>query len=69
MLHIHHNIPGVLRRVNDVIADRGINVLGQHLQTAGDLGYVVFDVDAVRDVGMLHELRAIEGTIRARVLY
>ena len=69
VLHIHRNVPGVLRRVNDVIADRGMNVLGQHLQTDGEVGYVVFDVDEVKDADMLAQLRAIEGTIRARVLY
>lgn len=69
ILHIHRNQPGVLRSVNDLIADRGLNVLGQHLQTEGDVGYVVFDVDSVDNATLLDDLRAIDGTIRARVLY
>jgi len=69
VLHIHRNTPGVLRTVNDVLGDHGLNILGQHLQTRGDLGYVVFDVDEVHGSEMLEALRSIEGTIRARVLY
>jgi D-3-phosphoglycerate dehydrogenase len=68
ILHVHENRPGVLRAINDVIADRHINIVGQHLQTKGDIGYVVLDVAEARD-DVLPPLRGIEGTIRARVLY
>jgi len=69
VLHMHHNVPGVLRSINDAIADEGINVLGQYLQTSGDVGYVVLDIE--RDAGdvLLPRLRAIDGTIRSRILY
>ena len=69
VLHIHHNVPGVLRAINDAIADEGINVLGQYLQTRGDVGYVVLDIE--RDAGdlILPRLREVEGTIRSRILY
>ncbi len=69
VLHVHENVQGILRQVNDVIADQGVNIVGQHLQTRGDLGYVVLDVDAVDADVVLPQLRAIEGTIRARVLF
>jgi len=69
ILHIHRNIPGVLRAINDAIADEGINLLSQHLQTRGEVGYVVLDIE--RDAGdvLLPRLRAIDATIRARILY
>ena len=69
ILHIHENVPGVLRRINDAIADEGINLSSQYLQTRGDVGYVVLDIE--RDAGdvLLPRLRAIDGTIRARILY
>ena len=41
---LHHNVPGVLASVNNLLADEGANVSGQYLATAGELGYVVTDV-------------------------
>ncbi|MHC4938115.1 MAG: phosphoglycerate dehydrogenase [Planctomycetota bacterium] len=69
ILHIHRNIPGVLRAINDAIADEGINLLSQHLQTQGDIGYVVLDIE--RDAGhaLRERLKTVEGTIRTRILY
>ena len=69
ILHIHRNIPGVLRAINDAIADEGINLLSQHLQTQGDIGYVVLDIE--RDAGhaLRERLETVEGTIRTRILY
>ena len=69
ILHIHHNVPGVLRSINDLIGDEGINVLGQYLQTRGKVGYVVLDIERETGETILPRLRAIEGTIRSRILY
>jgi len=69
VLHIHRNRPGVLSAINDILAERDVNILGQHLQTRGEVGYVVLDVDEVDADEILPPLRDIEGTIRARVLY
>ena len=74
-MHVHRNVPGLLRRVNDVFSARGLNIAAQFLQTEGDVGYVVIETDTRRNGGvvgdetLLEELRAIEGTIRARLLY
>jgi D-3-phosphoglycerate dehydrogenase len=69
VLHTHRNRPGVLSAINDLLAERNVNILGQHLQTRGDVGYVVLDVDEVDAEDILPPLREIDGTIRARVLY
>ncbi len=34
LLHIHHNRPGMLSRVNDVFSDHRVNVAAQYLQTS-----------------------------------
>ncbi len=70
-LHVHRNVPGVLRQVSDCFARRGLNISAQFLQTTGDVGYVVIDSDNARSQAeeLLAELRAIEGTIRARLVY
>jgi D-3-phosphoglycerate dehydrogenase len=69
LLHIHHNVPGVLRQVNDVFADNGINISGEYLMTNSKIGYVVIDVEADSSRIALQKLAAIEGTIRTRVLF
>ncbi len=70
-LHVHRNVPGVLGKLNAVFSSRGLNVGAQQLQTDGEVGYVI--VDATPFQGgqgeILQDLIAIEGTIRARVLF
>jgi D-3-phosphoglycerate dehydrogenase len=70
-MHVHHNEPGMLAALIDTFTRRGINISGQFLQTDGEIGYVVIEVDGVpEDTGaLLQELRGLKGTIRARVLY
>ena len=69
IFHIHKNEPGVLMHINQVLAERDINIFGQYLQTHNQVGYVVTDVDEHWDKSALDELKAIEGTIRTRILY
>jgi D-3-phosphoglycerate dehydrogenase / 2-oxoglutarate reductase len=70
-IHVQENVPGMLRRLNDVFAQRGVNIAAQFYQTDGELGYVVLDADETGEDGaaILADLGALEGTIRARLLY
>ena len=69
LLHVHRNIPGVLAAINRVFSERDVNVAGQYLQTDDAIGYVVIDIDQDSSADALDGLRAIEGTIRCRVLH
>ena len=69
LLHIHRNVPGVLAAINGAFSQMGANVAAQFLQTRGELGYVVTDLDGRQSREALEALRQIDGTIRARVLY
>jgi len=73
-MHIHANVPGVLRRVTEVFSGRDLNIAAQYLQTDGEIGYVVVDAEArpgeeLDRKAILHDLRAVEGTVRTRWLY
>ncbi len=70
-IHVHRNVPGMLGRLNEVFSRRGLNITGQYLQTDGDMGYVVVEAegDAEESRAVLDDIRAIEGTVRARLLY
>ena len=71
LLHIHENRPGVLTAINHIFADQGINIAAQYLQTSPHMGYVVIDINAPEDIAnaALQSMKAIPGTIRARLLY
>lgn len=70
-IHVQRNVPGMLRRLNDVFANRNVNISAQNYQTDGEVGYVVMEADSVgaEAIDVLREIRALDGTIRARLLY
>ncbi|ADU91546.1 phosphoglycerate dehydrogenase [Taylorella equigenitalis] len=68
-MHIHENKPGVLAEVNKVFIDSGLNILGQYLQTNAEIGYVVVDTVVTDTATILDKLKAIDGTIKTRVIY
>jgi D-3-phosphoglycerate dehydrogenase len=70
-IQVQRNQPGELMRLNEVFTRRDINIIGQHFQTDGYIGYVVLDADGQVPEApeVLKEIRALTGTIRARMLY
>lgn len=66
--HLHHNVPGVLARVNGILAELGANIDGQTLATRGDVGYVVLDLNVGASDEVLRALRALPETIRVDIL-
>ncbi|MFK8047365.1 MAG: phosphoglycerate dehydrogenase [Halioglobus sp.] len=69
LLHIHHNVPGVMSAINSVFSENNLNVSAQYLQTTESIGYVVIDIDAEYSDMALEKLASVDGTIRARVLF
>ncbi len=69
--HLHRDTPGMLSRINEVFGRRSLNISAQYLQTANELGYVVVDSSEARNEAeaILTELRALPGTLRARLIY
>lgn len=69
IMHIHRNEPGVLQNINKVFYDREVNIAAQYLQTDGDIGYVVMDVESDDAKALFKQLLKIPATIRARILH
>lgn len=69
ILHIHRNIPGVLGDINSRLSKRGINIVGQYLNTNTDIGYVILDVETKISKEAFEILKGIKGTLRARMVY
>ncbi len=68
ILHLHHNVPGVLARLNAVIGDHDVNIAGQVLGTRGSLGYVMTDLDDAGHAELVAELEALPETVRVRTV-
>jgi D-3-phosphoglycerate dehydrogenase len=69
LIHIHENVPGILAKINHILANHGINIVGQYLKTNETIGYVITDIDKQYDKDVIKELRGIEHTIKFRILY
>ena len=68
-LHIHKNVPGIMAKINKVLAKYNLNITGQYLATDANVGYVIVEVDKEYNKEVLQALRSIENTIKFRVLY
>jgi D-3-phosphoglycerate dehydrogenase / 2-oxoglutarate reductase len=68
LLHVHHNVPGVLATVNGVLANFGVNIEGQILSTRGELGYVITDVGGQLSPALIDKLESLPETVRLRVI-
>ncbi len=69
VIHVHENIPGVMQNINQIFYSRGINILGEWLQTNTKIGYAILDLEQLHAAEeILQELKNIKGTIRTKIL-
>ncbi len=70
-IQVQRNVPGMLGKLNELFAGHAVNIAAQYYETNSDIGYVVLDADAsaADSQRILTEIRALEGTIRARLVY
>lgn len=69
LIHVHHNVPGIMAQINTVFANHQINIVGQFLMTNASIGYAITDINAEYDKDVFKSLKKIEHTIKFRVLY
>jgi D-3-phosphoglycerate dehydrogenase len=58
----------VLATINGLLADHKVNIEAQLLGTRGDLGYVLTDIAVDYPADVLDALRAMDETVRIRLL-
>jgi D-3-phosphoglycerate dehydrogenase len=68
-MHIHENVPGVLREINNFFTSKGINISAEYLQTDPEIGYVIIETESELSSSVLKDLRKIPHTIRVRMVY
>ncbi|PIB23651.1 3-phosphoglycerate dehydrogenase [Maribacter sp. 4U21] len=68
-LHIHKNVPGIMAKINEVLAKFELNISSQYLSTDNEVGYVITDLDKEYNKDVIKALKKVENTIKFRVLY
>ena len=68
LIVLHRNQPGVLARIDGMLAQRGLNIEQQVLSTTGAIGLAVTDVPGAVGDDVVEELRGMPETIRASAL-
>lgn len=68
LAQIHANMPGMLAKLNNMLAEDKNNILGQYLKTDEQIGYVVTDTEKKVSEKLLMQISAIEGNIKTRIL-
>lgn len=66
LTHLHANVPGILLAINEALAARNINIERQVLDTRGNLGYAIYDINHPCGDDLLRNLHAVPHTIRVR---
>ncbi|MGE4369744.1 MAG: phosphoglycerate dehydrogenase [Burkholderiaceae bacterium] len=64
ILHVHRNLPGAMGTLSNLMAEHGLNIVSQQLQTRGAIGYVISDVEGKADDAVMATLRAHPITVR-----
>ena len=68
LAYLHRNTPGVLAKVNQVLAEHDVNIEAQLLATRGDIGYVVTDAGSAIADDVVTSLASLASTVRLRRL-
>ena len=69
ILNIHRNVPGVLSSINTIIAQMGGNIRAQYLNTVGDVGYLIIDVDHQISQAVKSKIDELASSIKTRLLF
>ena len=68
ILHVHRNLPGAMGTLSNLMAEHGLNIVSQQLQTKGQIGYVISDVEGKVDEQVMQALRDHAITVRCDVV-
>jgi len=69
ILNIHRNVPGVLSSINTIIAQMGGNIQAQYLNTLGEVGYLIIDVDHQISQAVKSKIDELPTSIKTRLLF
>ncbi len=68
VLNIHRNVPGVLSSINSIISEFGGNIVGQHLATDSNVGYLITDLEIKEAKKAAEKIAQLSTSIRTNVI-
>ncbi len=69
VLNIHRDVPGVLSRINGLVAAMGVNIKSQYLNTSNGVGYLIMDVERNLSRAVKKKIEALDTNVRTRLLF
>jgi len=69
ILNIHTDVPGVLSRINGLIAGMSVNIKAQSYNTRNGVGYLIMDVERNLSRNIGQQIESLDSNIRTRLLF
>lgn len=69
ILNIHTDVPGVLSRINGLIAKMSVNIKAQSYNTRNGIGYLIMDVERSLSRRIGRQIESLDSNIRTRLLF
>lgn len=67
--NVHKNVPGVLGEINSIVSRKGANIRAQYLSTNEQIGYLVMDLEAVKNtVDVAEDITKLKTSIKTILL-
>lgn len=67
LMNIHHNVPGVMSKINSIVSEEGMNILSQHLATDNKIGYLVMRLQGENGAAVAQKVSQLETSIKTRI--
>lgn len=69
LANAHWNTPGALNEITGIVASSGCNITFQFLNTSGDVGYLVMDVEREASEEVEMRISSLKRSIRTRMIH
>ncbi len=69
VVNIHRDMPGVLSRINGIVAKIDVNIKAQSYNTRNGVGYLIMDVERSLSRAVEKKIEALDTSIRTRLLF
>jgi D-3-phosphoglycerate dehydrogenase len=68
ILNVHRNEPGVLGQINSLVSEAGLNIQAQYLSTDNEIGYMVMDLEDLKNESLVDSIQNLNRSVRTRKL-
>lgn len=69
VLNLHKDMPGVLSRINGLVASMSVNIKAQSYNTRNGIGYLIMDVERSLPPSIKEQIEGLDSNIRTRLLF